>query len=501
MAVAKSKTCIVCGEAAGSKEHVFPASMGGRRTNSGIYCHAHDNGYSGLVAELGSQLDIFNAYLGVSSDHTKQKKVIKGIDSKSGFEIAISADVIEFTKPRVMSETLTENGREVSMNFPNEAKLREWQKERAAEGTQITIKGQVSTTKYFPGVVHHKKSFGGPIGLGAMAYLMQTFFAQEFPEIARSGAIANFIAYTQAIAKVANLGGKDELEDEGEMLTAARDALAASLIPFDGEPPVWWDLAAPPNVSPNGFAFGHRVIVGVDHADGLLYARFALFDTLRFAACLGNAEWLTSSSEWIIDIDPLALHPPHDIIRSHNESASGVVSVSVDRTEDLIRVISDGTQQNLFADLLRRMEDHQLLALAKRMALDLEFAPGLGAREQRALLERVVDSQSQQVWLLMSHVMSGLATHFRQGGEERLAKVVDLLIAEDGNSGSGLSQLAEVCLTVAKAALMEQMGQDLSDNVLDADRIAALMGRGAGMHLVGTALSQPLLSAVGTAAK
>lgn len=69
--------------------------------------------------------------------------------------------------------------------------------------------------------------------------------------------------------------------------------------------------------------------------------------------------------------------------------------------------------------------------------------------------------------------------------------MVDLLIAEDGNSGNELSQPAEMCLTLAKAALVAQMHQDLADAVLNENRIAALMGRGAGMHLVGTVLTGP----------
>lgn len=56
-----AKTCIVCGQAAGSGEHVFPASLGGRRVNSGIYCPKHDNSYSGLVNEIAEQLDFLNA--------------------------------------------------------------------------------------------------------------------------------------------------------------------------------------------------------------------------------------------------------------------------------------------------------------------------------------------------------------------------------------------------------------------------------------------------------
>ena len=73
-----AKTCIVCGQAAGSGEHVFPAALGGRRVNSGIYCPKHDNSYSGLVSEIAGQLDFFNAYLGVRPDHSSHLKTAFG---------------------------------------------------------------------------------------------------------------------------------------------------------------------------------------------------------------------------------------------------------------------------------------------------------------------------------------------------------------------------------------------------------------------------------------
>jgi hypothetical protein len=40
------RTCIICGNRAGSAEHIFPAGLGGRRTNRGIYCGPHNNGFS-----------------------------------------------------------------------------------------------------------------------------------------------------------------------------------------------------------------------------------------------------------------------------------------------------------------------------------------------------------------------------------------------------------------------------------------------------------------------
>jgi hypothetical protein len=52
------KKCIICGGAAGSREHVFPAALGGGRVNKGIYCGTHNNGFSPLAAILSAQLTL-----------------------------------------------------------------------------------------------------------------------------------------------------------------------------------------------------------------------------------------------------------------------------------------------------------------------------------------------------------------------------------------------------------------------------------------------------------
>ncbi|MGN2436455.1 hypothetical protein [Pseudomonas syringae] len=59
----------MCGNPAGSREHVFPAAFGGRRKNKGIYCEDHNEGLGHHVKELMKALSYFNASLGVRSDH------------------------------------------------------------------------------------------------------------------------------------------------------------------------------------------------------------------------------------------------------------------------------------------------------------------------------------------------------------------------------------------------------------------------------------------------
>ena len=63
------KTCIICGRRAGSREHTFPAALGGRRTNKGIYCGTHNQGFSHLANIITQQLKSINALLVVRPDH------------------------------------------------------------------------------------------------------------------------------------------------------------------------------------------------------------------------------------------------------------------------------------------------------------------------------------------------------------------------------------------------------------------------------------------------
>jgi hypothetical protein len=476
-------------------EHVFPASLGGRRKNSSIYCHKHDNSYSSLVAELDSQLRVFNAYLGVSSDHTKVKKVVKGIDSKSGLEIAISAESIKFTKPKIISERVTENGKEVYMNFPDKASMRQWQKEMADAGTLVTNNEKPTTTTYFPGTVRHQISLGGPIGLGALAYLMQTFTAQEFPTIARSGAIADFIIYTQAVAKVAGLARRNDAQDSEDMVAAQND-LKSSMEPFGDEQPVWWDFATPINSKPNAFLFGHRVTVGVDHVDGLVYARFSLFNALHYAANLGWSKGNLGSHEVIIDIDPLAIHPPHDISRTETEASISRVEAPQNRTDELMRQLGQGTQQKQFTKLMERLEEHQLLVLVKRMELVIKPTFGMSVHDRRVVLAQVIDKEGQQVWRLLRNVLGGFAELLRKQSREEVAKIVDVMISEDANSGNGLSPSANAGLALAKETLINKIEEEIASGTLDESRLAELMGRGEGMVIVGKPLFDLLLNSL-----
>jgi hypothetical protein len=494
--MAKTKTCIVCGGAAGSNEHVFPAGFGGRRTNRGIYCNVHDQSYSHLLGQLAAQFDFLNATLGIRPDHSTEKKVVYEREPLSGAEIAMSDDFVKFTEPRLISDTPIENGTAVSINFPDRKSAEEWIKEQERAGKKVT-RSQLTETRFFPGQILYRRSFGGNVGLGAFAYVMQTFFAQAFPEIARSEVLSDFVAFTQAIATVGALGDSEELEAESDDLKAARSALELTLQPFGGALPVWWDFDVPSDPPPNAFDFGHRVSVGVDGTDGQLYGRISLFSTLHFAACFGHTTAHVQSREVVTDIDPLAERAGNgDTHETVVAAAPSRVRVPVDQTAALAQAVGDGSQQQRFSDLGQRLLHRQLMKLAKRMAQALAPCADLSENERHALIERVVDQESQQVWRLVSGIVNGLAEQFRQAKNEQVGKLLEMLVAPSTQSSNGLSTAAEMSLTLAKVVLAAQMTQDCAQGALDENRIADLMGRGPGISLVGDTISARILTAL-----
>lgn len=483
-----TKSCIVCGNVARSKEHVFPAALGGRRTNSGIYCSQHDNSYAPLVNEVAEQLDFLNAYLGIRPDHSGKIKTAYAADSQSGEMLAISATEIKPMKSRVISSVVAGGGVLLELASPDMQSADQWIADKKSNGYTVSVQSKPFQRKSILGSIHHERTFGGPCALGAAAYIAQTFFAQEFPDIARSGAMSSFIAYTQAIAKVSSLGGCELVEIEGTELAEARSILDASLAATQCAAPVWWDFTPPVGATPNAFEFGHRVTVGVDGFDGQIYGRVSLFSTLNFAVLIGTVPRGFETREIVVDIDPLAEHPPNDIRKVASVAAHGRVEVPKCAPAALANALANGALEQAFDDLLIRLTDHQLIKLAQRMKATLAQCSAMPPPQARELIERVLDEQSQQIWRAASFVIQGFKETLVMDGKATMVSKLDSLVAMNPQYSSGLSPQAEETLALAKLALADQMALDLAADLLSEDRIADLMGRGPGLNIVGQAV-------------
>ncbi len=145
------RTCIICGKRAGSRKHTFPAVLGGRRTNKGIYCGTHNQGFSPLAAIIGDQLKTINALLAVRPDHRDRAEPLR-YTSPEGEELEIFDGAV----------------RSAALNAPRDGRRH-----------QVQLR------------------LGGPDGLRAVAYIALTFFAHHFRYQVRHSGLDAIKAFVQ----------------------------------------------------------------------------------------------------------------------------------------------------------------------------------------------------------------------------------------------------------------------------------------------------------------
>lgn len=132
------KQCIFCDDPAGSREHVFPAALGGRRTSKQIYCERHNNGFGPLANIIANQLKPINALLSVRHDRADAPKPFT-YEAEDGSKLQLFNGSVQ----------------------------------RADSGSSKddTLRIQLG--------------LGGPDGLQAIGYIALTFFAHYFQDWAR----------------------------------------------------------------------------------------------------------------------------------------------------------------------------------------------------------------------------------------------------------------------------------------------------------------------------
>lgn len=157
-----SKTCIICGGATGSREHIFPAALGGRRTNKGIYCDKHNNAYSGLAGIIAEQLNFFNAQLGVVGDHATETRPVTLTDVATGQQIELTDREVTFKEPQAISETVTEGGTVTEMAFTDLKQAEAWVAEQRAKGFDVSLEKK-QRQKYHSGAAHFSLKLGGDV--------------------------------------------------------------------------------------------------------------------------------------------------------------------------------------------------------------------------------------------------------------------------------------------------------------------------------------------------
>jgi hypothetical protein len=460
------KDCIICGGRTGSREHVFPAALGGRRTNKGIYCASHNEGFSPLAAILSNQLGAINAYLAVRPDHSDEPRRFEMVNPSDGQRYLLSALNVELAEPKVVKDVVVERGRQLQMIFSNEHHLQEWLAAQRAAGVDLRglSRGEPSRG-FFAQPYKLRLKIGGPEGLRAIGYVALTFLAHYFPQTARHPGLKAFKNFV--------LGANDEH-------------------------PVCWDFNDLPNDSPqNSFRFGHRILIGLSSSRQEAYARVSLFSTLSFAAHFGAVS-VDKDQTLIVDIDPQADQPPADVRETWGQELWAEVQKPASPTTSLRETAESGAGRARFELLFRKITDWQIECVGQELLPKITETRALGVRERFPRVKQLLGEQGQRVLNLMVFFVAGLKRQFEADpATAAIGPVLDKLVAADRNSGSGISQTTQCALELAKAALADRICRDLDEGKLNLERLSLLLGGGPGAAIVGEAILQPFKIALG----
>lgn len=129
--------CIYCGADTGSREHTFPAALGGRRMNKGILCEPCNSKFSPLDNLLSRQLSFINGVIGVRPDRAAEPRPAR-VESVEGPLMLDHEGKPSFAAPRMLTEEpLPDGRRRVSMEFANERQAQEWIAQQRAAGLEV----------------------------------------------------------------------------------------------------------------------------------------------------------------------------------------------------------------------------------------------------------------------------------------------------------------------------------------------------------------------------
>lgn len=456
-----ARFCIFGPERAGSGEHVFPATLGGRRVNRGILCDKHNNALAPLAGVLSEQLRFLNAQIGVRPDHDKKVPHASIVTDPRGGKYVSSIDELRVKGGHLVSETPLEDGRtSVTMEFGTQEDVDRWIKAQKEAGIEVETVSRTEGTRLSHHRFHARIQLGGPEGLRAVGYVALTFLAHRFPELASSPALEPFRQFVL-------FGDRDN--------------------DF-----VWW-LDPPAASAEDPYPLGHRIEIALP-ASGDATARVTFFSCMAFGVRFGpvihaKAETVTTH------IDPLALHPPDDV-REHRTDGSDIgLERPISQAETLRMATTTGTAERAFDAFMRRVTDYRLQEDARPFHVRLIAACALTPAERRSVVDRVVEENAQRVLNMIHYVASDLRRQAdtTSKANRTIVAYLDAMFPENQEPSPFYAAASSDIQAAARRAIAQAIDEDLMRNALDIDRLAMLLGGGPGAAVAGEAVMQVLI--------
>lgn len=193
----------------------------------------------------------------------------------------------------------------------------------------------------------------------------------------------------------------------------------------------------------------------------------------------------------VTHIDPLAEHPPNDIVVSRHSSLQLAVARPADLTSHLASMISGGGARRRLAKLLGDIQAWNLECDMRPLFDKLAAGSALPEEDRRRLVGEIVDGQGQRILNLMRYVARGLASKKSGSPVGVFFGAFGWLVAADGSSSSGLNKAAEYAVLIVKVRLADEIFRELPSLTLD--RLSMLLGGGPGAAIAGEVMMELIL--------
>ncbi len=456
----RPRNCIICNEKAGSREHIFPAALGGRRVNKKIYCETHNREFSPLAALLSRQLASINAMLGVRPDHSDKRHsfMVGGDNEQQGY--LLSGINIKMAAPRVINDTFEQGIRSVQAHFSSEEQLQKWLADQRAAGFAVHSQKLAEGVRYFSKPYNVELIIGGEEGLRAIGYVGLTFLAHYFPLVARSESLETFRGYVTS-----------RTSDQH----------------------VWWDFNNQMEEAGSETSMvEHRVTVGVSASTKQAYGRVSLFSTFDFGMVFGICNH-TEDAEIVVNIAP-QLERPDDLRDSrHQDSRSEVTRPEVAHSS-LEYALTSGLLESRTSILLHKVMRWQTLQVVERVMPQLRSVDPTRIDIEFERVKLILGDGGQCIWNLVLRVATKLIQVYEaEPNTARAGSTIRFLTAEDESSQTGLSKSASYLLELIKGGLASHLCDQIRSGSLNSDGVFDLLSGREGSLIIGRILTDIVL--------
>lgn len=446
-----TKTCIICQKVAGSGEHVFPASFGGRRTNNRIYCEKHNNEFGRHVSALLAGVDIVNALIGVIPDRKNEVRPALATSPNDGQQFLVTGGGVTLAPPPSLDQTPELLGKPIQIGFANEAQARKWIAEQERAGYKVTAGAfGVPQTKFFGEALHAQRCLGDEDFMRGLLYLALTFVAHTDPVLARSEGLAEVRAV---------------IENDGAV-----------------EERVLWE---PPStlaqISSNPFAYGHTVVTGPDASGKRLVALISLYGAIHFGIDLGDLAESEAPERVTTHIDPLAPRPPKDL-KVFRECAALALS-TLEKSKAYLSQLRAGEVVDPLSGVLHEASDRELLEASRSTLKKLKNLSSLSIDEHISEASALLSVHDQRIFNWMRTGFLGYSESDPKI-PEAIRVTLRIFVSLDESAPRRLTKESELALEVARALLTDQIIADMKQGTLDDRRLASLIGGVDGLGIV-----------------